>query len=105
MADIGELIGLEKWLDLFSPSLHIDGDVLLLRITIEHAFEGELAAYATLLVTAVRSVCETLVGLDPKGWRRAPGRKSPHGLGASRSPRSGLAGSPCRAGVDPSGPQ
>jgi len=48
----------------------IDCDVLPLRVALEHAFEGELAADAAFFVAAVgvtRGLAEALVDLDPAG--------------------------------------
>ena len=45
----------------------VDRDVLPLRVALEHAFEGELAADAAFFVTAVgvtRALTEALVHLD-----------------------------------------
>ena len=51
--------------------IHVDGDVLALGEAVEHAFEGEFAADAALLVAAVgvaRLLAETLVNLHPAGF-------------------------------------
>ena len=60
---------------LFLPR-QIDRDILPLRVALEHAFEGELAADAALLVAAVGvtgALAETLVDLDPAGFERNKG--------------------------------
>ena len=58
----------------------IDRDILPLRVALEHAFEGELAADAAFFVTAVgvtRALTETLVDLNPAGLDRVRGAQSP----------------------------
>src|SRR5438067_10026499 len=57
-----------------------DRDVLPLRVALEHAFEGELAADAAFFVTAVRvtwALTEALVHLNPTSLDRVCRAQSP----------------------------
>src|SRR5438034_11022667 len=58
----------------------VDRDVLPLRVVLEHAFEGELAADAAFFVTAVRvtwALTEALVHLNPTSLDRVCRSQSP----------------------------
>jgi DnaJ-domain-containing protein 1 len=58
----------------------VDRDVLPLRVALEHAFEGELAADAAFFVTAVgvtRALTEALVHLNPTSLDRVCRAQSP----------------------------
>jgi hypothetical protein len=58
----------------------VDRDVLPLRVALEHTFEGELAADAAFLVTAVGvtwALTEALVHLNPTSLDRVCRAQSP----------------------------
>ena len=58
----------------------VDRDVLPLRVALEHAFEGELAADAAFFVTAVGmtwALTEALVHLNPTSLDRVCRAQSP----------------------------
>src|SRR5947208_16507286 len=58
----------------------VDRDVLPLRVALEQAFEGELAADAAFFVTAVRAtwaLTEALVHLNPTTLDRVSRAQSP----------------------------
>src|SRR6516164_2373952 len=79
----------------------VDRDVLPLRVALEHAFEGELAADAAFFVTAVGmtwALTEALVHLNPTSLDRVP-RAEPgrcHETRRRRRARNGCH-SPCES--------